>query len=135
MEVMPSKSGVLKFLKKMAHRPRYSPEMSSSSSPKSVFQITRKPQIIHKGVVIREIPTPVTPTSKKRRAKDMAKNITKKKKGVIVEDEDEVVLDSPIHDTIVSSPKRDSLIHQVIHRKHLLLRRLLSYHPECRIPN
>lgn len=42
-EVMPSKSRILKCLKKMAHKPHHSPERSSSFSPKVVLQITRKP--------------------------------------------------------------------------------------------
>ena len=70
---MPSNSGVLKRLKKMAHRPRHSPERSSSFSPKGVPQITCKPQINQKGVLIHEIPTPMSHVSKKHRAKYMAK--------------------------------------------------------------
>ncbi|CAI9285209.1 unnamed protein product [Lactuca saligna] len=43
----------------------------------------------------------------------MAKKIAKKKKRVVVKDEDEVVPESPVHDTdqIVSSPKKASPIH------------------------
>lgn len=79
-EVMPSKSGILKRLKKMDHRPRNSPERSSSFSPKAVSQITRKPQINRKCMVFREIPTPVSPVPKKRRVEDVAKKIYRKKK-------------------------------------------------------
>ncbi|CAI9289627.1 unnamed protein product [Lactuca saligna] len=107
-EVMPSKSGILKLLKKMAHWPRHSSDRSSSFSPKVGLQITRKFQINRKGVVIREIPTPVSLVSKKQRAGDMAKKLVKRKNKVVIENEDEVIAASPIHDhyTIVSSPKK-----------------------------
>lgn len=72
---MPSKSGVLKRLKKMDHRPRHSPErldveavsekfLSSTRSISFSMKI-RKPQINRKGVTIHEIPASVSPTSKK----------------------------------------------------------------------
>lgn len=74
-EVVPSKSGVLKQMKKPAHRPLHSPdpkvvvEEQFISSPKWVFvtklQKIRKPHINRKGVIIRETPAPVSPTSKK----------------------------------------------------------------------
>lgn len=72
---MPSKTGVLKRLKKMDHRPRHSPERSNSFSLKSISQVTRKPQINRKGVMIREILTPISLASDKRRAEDMAKKL------------------------------------------------------------
>ena len=56
-EMVPSKLGVLKIFKKMAHKPHHSPKRSTSFSPSFV----RKPQIGWKGVVIHEIPTPVSP--------------------------------------------------------------------------
>ena len=63
--------------------PKYIPE-KSISSPKGdfVFKSTRilKPQLTRKGVVIREIPAPVSPASKKRRAHDMVLKIKKKQK-------------------------------------------------------
>lgn len=59
-EVMPSKSGVLKRLMKMAHIPRHSPEHPDSSSKRIC-----KPQHNCKGVAFNETPTPVSPTSKK----------------------------------------------------------------------
>ncbi|CAI9285803.1 unnamed protein product [Lactuca saligna] len=55
-EVMPLKSGVLKRLKKMAHKP-------SGKDAKS--KNIRKPQLNSKVVVIRELPTLVSPSSKK----------------------------------------------------------------------
>lgn len=124
-ETMPSKSDVLKRLKKMAHGPRHSPERSSSFSPKGVSHqnLTRKPQLTRKGVVIREIPTSVSPVSKKRRAEDMVKRISKKKKRKVVEESlDKVVPESdfeengkdksPLRDIDMGfpSPMRDSPI-------------------------
>ncbi|CAI9286127.1 unnamed protein product [Lactuca saligna] len=41
-QVMHLKSGILKHLKKMAHRPCHSPERSTSFSPKDVLQISHK---------------------------------------------------------------------------------------------
>lgn len=68
-EVVPTQTGVLKRLNKMTHKPRHSPERSKRCSPSFSF----KPQVNRKGVIFREIPTPVSPGSKKRRAGDMAK--------------------------------------------------------------
>ncbi|CAI9264932.1 unnamed protein product [Lactuca saligna] len=42
--------------------------------------VVRKPHVTHQGVIIREIPAPISPSSKKRRAEDMAKHISQKKK-------------------------------------------------------
>ena len=78
--------------KKPAHIPRHSPERptiddvpeKSLSSPKedsmSKIKKIRKPQLNRRGVIIREIPAPVSPSSKKRRAHSMVKKINKKKK-------------------------------------------------------
>lgn len=60
----------------MSHKPRHSLERSSSFSP----SLIHKPQLSRKGVFIHEIPTHISPQSKKRRAKDMAKHISKKQK-------------------------------------------------------
>lgn len=73
-EVLPSKSGILKRLRKMVHKLPHSPERSKSFSPS--FAI--KPQVIRKGVVFCEVPAPSSPASKKRRVEDMAKKIVKK---------------------------------------------------------
>lgn len=101
---MPSKSVILKRYKKMAHRP--------TLSPKGASRVIRKQQINRKGLVIHEIPTHVSRSSKKQLAEDMAKKIKKKKRRVVIEDEDEVVPDSPVQDTdpIISSPKKASPI-------------------------
>lgn len=58
----------------MAHRPRHSPGIRIVdaglehliSSPKGVSSSKRihKPQVSRKGVLIREIPAPISPTSK-----------------------------------------------------------------------
>lgn len=77
-ETLPSKYGVLKRLKKTAHRPRHSPDMPLVKDVKS--KIILRPQLNSKGVVICEIPSPVSLASKKRRAEDMAKRISKNKK-------------------------------------------------------
>ncbi|CAH1446808.1 unnamed protein product [Lactuca virosa] len=66
-EKIPSKSGVFRRLKKRTRGSR-------KSSPSNV----RKPQLSHQGFIFREVPAPVSPLSKKRRAEDVAKHISKK---------------------------------------------------------
>ncbi|CAI9283580.1 unnamed protein product [Lactuca saligna] len=73
-ETIPLNFGVLKRIKKKAHPSRKSPERSSSFSP----FFTRKPHVTQKGVIIHEVQALVSPTSKKRRATDMDKHISKK---------------------------------------------------------
>ncbi|CAI9286464.1 unnamed protein product [Lactuca saligna] len=96
--MVPTKSGVLNRLKKMAYKPHHSPERSSSFSPSYIC----KPQLNSKGVVFHEIPTPVSIASKKRLSKYMTKRISKKQKKqrklILNEDsmEDEVVPASPL---------------------------------------
>lgn len=97
----------------MTHRPQHSPEkIKQFFSPKGFSKVTRKHQINRKGLVIREIPTPVSPGSKKRRAEDMEKCISKMKKKpkVVEESMEEVVPESPIHEfqTSIPSPVRGS---------------------------
>ncbi|CAI9285614.1 unnamed protein product [Lactuca saligna] len=97
----------------MAHKPHHSPEQSGKFSPKGISKITRKPQLNRQGVVICEIPTPVSPTSKKRIAKDLVKKIAKNKRRKVIEDSlGEVVPKLSLHDTYmgVPSPMRDSPI-------------------------
>ncbi|CAH1428660.1 unnamed protein product [Lactuca virosa] len=127
-EVVPSKSGVLKRLKKIEHRRRHSPNRpivegaleKSITSPKGVSVSSHKrilkPQLIRKEVTISEITAHVSTASKKRRARDMVKNIKKKAKAL--EDLlDEVVVEtdlegneSPILQSEFGfdSPQRDS---------------------------
>lgn len=73
-ETIPSKSGVFKRIKQKSHGSRKSPDGSSRFSQPMV----RKPHVTHQGVIIREVHAPVSPSSKKRRAKDMTKHISKK---------------------------------------------------------
>ncbi|CAH1436027.1 unnamed protein product [Lactuca virosa] len=67
---IPSKSGVFRRIKKKFRGSRRSPTPT----------VVRKHHINHQGVLVREVPAPVSPFSKKRRAEDMAKHISKKKK-------------------------------------------------------
>ncbi|CAI9271384.1 unnamed protein product [Lactuca saligna] len=64
---IPLKTGVLRQLR-----------LKYGGSPTS--SLVRKPHLTHQGVLIREIPAPVSPHSKKQRVEDMAKKISKKKK-------------------------------------------------------
>ncbi|CAH1413125.1 unnamed protein product [Lactuca virosa] len=75
-EKLPSKSGVFLRLKKRSRGSRKSSDVGSKFSPSNV----RKPQLSHQGVIFREVPVPVSPLSKKRRAEDVANHISKKKK-------------------------------------------------------
>ncbi|CAI9284440.1 unnamed protein product [Lactuca saligna] len=54
-------------------------------------QLVKKTQVTHQGVTVREVPAPVSPSSKKRRAEEMAKFLKKPK---LVEDE-ELVPETP----------------------------------------
>ncbi|CAI9270140.1 unnamed protein product [Lactuca saligna] len=80
-EFIPSKSGVFKRLRNFTYQKRTS---STNQSP-----TVRKPQLNKKGVKVREISAPVSPSSKKRRAEDVAKHINKKmkKRNLVVQDE------------------------------------------------
>ncbi|CAH1433804.1 unnamed protein product [Lactuca virosa] len=60
-EIVPLKIGVFKRLKKKAHRSRKSPKRSSSFSPSMV----RNTHVTRKGLVLRDVPIPVSPSSKK----------------------------------------------------------------------
>ncbi|CAH1421575.1 unnamed protein product [Lactuca virosa] len=75
-ENIPSKSGDFRRLKKRTRGSRKSSDGVLKSSPSNV----RKPQLSHQGVIFREVPVPVSPLSKKRRAEDVAKPNLKKKK-------------------------------------------------------
>ncbi|CAI9300237.1 unnamed protein product [Lactuca saligna] len=91
-EIIPSKTGGFRRIKmKSKHKSR---------SP--LTNVVRKPQVSLHGVIFREIPAPASPSSKKRRATDMAKHILKKKKkGRLIissestTDENETILDTP----------------------------------------
>ncbi|CAH1422514.1 unnamed protein product [Lactuca virosa] len=75
-EKIPSKSGVFRRLQKRTRGSIKSSYALFKSSPSNVH----KPQLSHQGVIFREVPAPVLPLSKKRRAEDVAKHISKKKK-------------------------------------------------------
>ncbi|CAH1452453.1 unnamed protein product [Lactuca virosa] len=90
-EVVPTKSGVLKRLR----------NISSKRTSSEDSQTVRKTQVSSKGVVIREIPAPASPSSKKRRAHDVAKHITEKryKRRLVVRDDssdNEAVPETPL---------------------------------------
>ncbi|CAH1450437.1 unnamed protein product [Lactuca virosa] len=114
-EFFPWKIGVLKRTKKPAHITRHLLESpiveevpeKSVSPPKenfvSKFKKIRKPQLNRKGVLIREVPAPISPASKKRKAKEMEKNIKEKAKQL--EDSlDEVVQETDFEDDSYQSP-------------------------------
>ncbi|CAI9294407.1 unnamed protein product [Lactuca saligna] len=68
--IIPSKTGMLRRIK-----------MKSTHKRKSSSQkLVRKPQIIHQGVLIRDVHVPVSPGSKKRIAEDMEKHLSQPKK-------------------------------------------------------
>ena len=91
-ELVPSKSCILKRLRK-----------SSDDS----YSFVRKAQLNRKGLKIHEIPARVYPDSKKRRAEDVVKHISKKskKRKLVIRDESsdsEIVPDTPL---ALTSPK------------------------------
>ncbi|CAI9282874.1 unnamed protein product [Lactuca saligna] len=108
-EIIPLKTGVFRRLKMKSH-------YLCKSSPNVVC----KPQVTHQGVLIREVPTPVSLSLKKRKAEDMAKHLSKKKKKksrnlVITNEsteEDERIPETPNLDLIkeLSTPEQTSII-------------------------
>ncbi|CAI9279119.1 unnamed protein product [Lactuca saligna] len=87
-------------------RPVFFEKIKMKSKHKSrspLMNVVRKPQVTHQGLLFREVPAPASPSSKKRRAADMAKHISKKKKKKIkmtissesTADEDETILKTP----------------------------------------
>ncbi|CAI9293706.1 unnamed protein product [Lactuca saligna] len=92
-EIIPSKSRVFKRLRKLSHK--------SKVSSDDHYSLVRKALLNRKGVLVRETPTPFSPSSKKRRAKDVAKHIAdkrKKRKLVIHEEssDSEIVPETPL---------------------------------------
>ncbi|CAI9302875.1 unnamed protein product [Lactuca saligna] len=93
---------------------------SSSFEKSSSPHVVRKPQVTHQGVLIRKVPVPVSPYSKKRKAKDITKHLSKKKKKksrklVITNEsteEDERIPETPDLDLIkeLSTPEQTSFI-------------------------
>ncbi|CAI9302945.1 unnamed protein product [Lactuca saligna] len=90
-EVIPSKTGVFRRIKMKSKSKR----ISSSAN------VVRKTQVSHQGVIFWEIPTPVSQSSKKTMAANMAKHISKKKQRKLVfssystADEIEVIPETP----------------------------------------
>ncbi|CAI9276555.1 unnamed protein product [Lactuca saligna] len=78
---------------------------SKHKSRSPLTNVVRKPQVTHQGLLFHEIPKPASPSSKKQRAIDMAKQISKKKKKskMIISsestaDEDETIPETPKSD-------------------------------------
>ncbi|CAI9261471.1 unnamed protein product [Lactuca saligna] len=67
---MPSKTGFFRRIKMNSKHKSRSP----------LTNVVHKPQVSHQGVIFHEIPSPASPSSKKRRETYMAKHISKKKK-------------------------------------------------------
>lgn len=92
-EVISSKSSLLKRMRNLSHKHRTS---SDDHSP-----LIRKAQLNLKGVLVREIPTPRSPSTKKRRAEDLAKKISKKskKRKLVIHDlssDSEIIPETPL---------------------------------------
>ncbi|KAL7605237.1 hypothetical protein Lser_V15G14681 [Lactuca serriola] len=87
-EIIPSKSGVLKKLRKSSQTTTTSPTI-------------RKTGVSSKGAAFRNVPAPVSPGSKRKRAQEVAKHITQKlykKRKMIIRNEssdEEVVPETP----------------------------------------
>ncbi|CAI9284533.1 unnamed protein product [Lactuca saligna] len=75
-------SGVFRRLKNKYSGSQRSPSLS----------VVRKPHLNYQGVLIREVPAPISPSSKKQRAEDMAKRISKKMKKI---EKNELVIPIP----------------------------------------
>ncbi|CAI9271247.1 unnamed protein product [Lactuca saligna] len=105
-EVVPSKTGVLRRIKMKSKNKR------RSSSTK----VVRKPQVSHQGVIFREILAPASPSSKKRLAADMAKQLSKKKKRRVIltlestADEGETIPETPEADLLKDSSHVDTSV-------------------------
>ncbi|CAI9286329.1 unnamed protein product [Lactuca saligna] len=107
---IPSKFGGFQRLKKQ----------SSSSRKSPTSYVVRKHHITHQGVLVREVPVPVSPSSKKRRTEDLAKRISKKKKKIKTQQlviptessEEEEMPETPKATLITetSSPKKTTII-------------------------
>ncbi|CAI9302036.1 unnamed protein product [Lactuca saligna] len=106
-EVIPSKTGVFTRIK-----------MKSKGKRRSLATTVRKTQVSHQGVIFREIPALVSPSSKKRMATDMAKHISKKKQRKLVlssdstTDEVDVIPETPETVLLKESSKADTSVTQ-----------------------
>ncbi|CAI9264184.1 unnamed protein product [Lactuca saligna] len=113
-EIIPSKTGVFKRIK-----------MKSKTKRRSLgTKMVLKPQVSHQGVIFREVPAPMSPSTKKRMAADMAKHISQKKKRKLIISSDSttdytkviletlegtLILDSSTIDTSVTQPPEVSI--------------------------
>ncbi|CAI9303865.1 unnamed protein product [Lactuca saligna] len=126
--VLPSKSGVLKKLKKKARK----------SSP----TYTVKPEVTRKVVIFREVQDPVSPISNKQRAEDMAKHFMRNQKQklrkLVINDEstkeedtpESLVLDYPITSNVETS---DPIPTSVVYKKASTPRQILITTPPVSI--
>ncbi|CAI9268922.1 unnamed protein product [Lactuca saligna] len=99
-EIIPSKTGVFRRIKmKSKHKSR---------SP--LTNVIRKPQVSYQGLLFREIPAPASPSSKKRRATDMAKYISKKKKKskIVISSESTADENETIPETLEADVQKES---------------------------
>ncbi|CAI9299445.1 unnamed protein product [Lactuca saligna] len=90
---------------------------TQSKRRSSGTNVVCKPQVSHQGVIFWKIPTPSSPSSKKRMAVDMDKHISKKKCKLILSsdstaDEIEVIPETPEAVLISESSKADTLVTQ-----------------------
>ncbi|CAI9277340.1 unnamed protein product [Lactuca saligna] len=107
-EIMPSKTGVFKCTKMKLKIKR------RSLGTKMVL----KTQVSHQGVIFREVPAPVSPSTKKRIDADMAKHISQKKKRKLIissnstTDDTEFIPETPEATLIIDSSIVDTLVTQ-----------------------
>ncbi|CAI9296860.1 unnamed protein product [Lactuca saligna] len=112
-EVVHSKTGVFKRLKKMAHRS----QSSSDKYPSFLSIYGSKTHVTRKKVVTREVPVPISLSSKKQQVKDMAKHILRKQKKklrkLVLNDEstkDEVLQDPPVTTSQVDTSNIEMIV-------------------------
>ncbi|CAI9299159.1 unnamed protein product [Lactuca saligna] len=80
------------------------------------LKVVRKPQVSPQGVIFRDIPAPAFPSSKKRLAANMAKQLSKKKKQIVIltsesaADEGETILETPEADLLEDSSHVDTFV-------------------------
>ncbi|CAH1413193.1 unnamed protein product [Lactuca virosa] len=118
---MTSKTSILKQTKKPAHRPHHSPEPpiideafdepfyspKEGSISKGIKKI-RKPQLNRRGVRIRDVPIPISPPLKKRKAHEVVKKIKNKKKQ-LANPLDEVIVETDFESGSEGSPIRHDI--------------------------
>lgn len=107
--VIPSKTGMFRRIKIKSTHKRMSPAQ----------KLIQKHQVSHQGVLIRDIPVPVSPSSKKRATEDMAKHLAKGKKmrktrKIVLSTEstkeDERIPETPEFNSLISSTPEQTII-------------------------